>query len=418
MADVPPFTPVDAANLDFRTVVRPGDFVVWGQACAEPVTLTEGLLAQRRDLGGITCFLGIPAADTVKPGHADHIRFISYCGTGSNRLLAAAGALEIYPGHYSTLPDFVSRADVVLLQCAPPDVEGRYSLGLVDDYLTAAIDHARVVVAEVNDQLPATPGARHLTARDIDIAIHTSRPVAEIPAGPPTPEMMAIGAHVAALVPDGATLQFGIGSVPEAVLGALGAHNDLGIHSGILSDAAVELIDKGVVTNAHKSTDRGVSVAAVLSGTRRLFDHVHRNPAVSLRPIGYTHDPERLAAQHRFVAINSAIEVDLTGQVNAEVAGGRYVGAVGGGGEFLRGAARSEGGVPIVALPATVGTRTRIVDRLSGPVSIARSDAGVVVTEFGVADLRGLPLSERRERMLAIAHPDQRKFLRAAATRW
>ncbi|WP_433567210.1 acetyl-CoA hydrolase/transferase family protein [Nocardia sp. CA-151230] len=409
---------VSAPDLDFGDIVRPGDFVVWGQSCAEPVTLTERLLDQRADLGGITCFIGISAAPTVKPEHADHIRFVSYCGTGSNRALAAAGVLEIYPGHYSTLPDLVSRADVVLVQCAPPDERGRYSLGLADDYLTAALDGARVVVAEVNDQVPATPGARHLSHSDIDILIRTSRPVAESQAAPPTPEMSAIGAHVASIVPDGATLQFGIGSVPEAVLGALGVRNDLGIHSGILSDAAVDLIDKGVVTNSRKTTDRGVSVAAVLIGTRKLFEYAHGNSAVSLRPIGYTHDPERLAAQHRFVAINSAIEVDLTGQVNAEVAGGRYVGAVGGGGEFLRAAARSDGGLPIIALPSTAGSRSRIVDRLSGPVSIARSDAGIVVTEFGIADLRGLPLPERRERMLAIAHPDHREMLRAVASRW
>ncbi|MGQ4618608.1 acetyl-CoA hydrolase/transferase C-terminal domain-containing protein [Nocardia sp. R7R-8] len=405
-------------GIDFREVIRPGDFVVWGQSCAEAVTLTEGLLAQRADLGGITCFIGIPAANTVTPEHADHVRFISYCGSGSNRVLAAAGALEIYPGHYSTLPDFVSRADVALIQCSLPDDRGRYSLGLADDYLTAAIDNARVVIAEVNDRVPATPGARYLTGSDIDIAIHTSRPVVESPPAAPTPAMTAIGTHIAGLIPDAATIQFGIGTVPDAVLGALTICNDLGIHSGILNDAAIDLIEKGVVTNARKTTDRGVSVAAVLIGTQRLFDYANRNPAVSLQPITYTHDPARLAAQHRFVAINSAIEVDLTGQVNAEVAGGRYVGAVGGGGEFLRAAAHSVGGLPIIALPATAGNRSRIVERLSGPVSIARSDAGIVVTEFGVADLRGLPLSERRERMLAIAHPDHRDTLGDEAARW
>ncbi|MFE6926022.1 acetyl-CoA hydrolase/transferase family protein [Nocardia sp. NPDC057663] len=406
-----------APNIDFRALIEPGDFVVWGQSCAEPVTLTESLLAQRADLGGITCFIGIPAADTVKPVHADHIRFISYCGSGSNRHLATAGALEIYPGHYSTLPTFVSRADVVLVQCAPPDAHGHYSLGLADDYVTAALDSARVVIAEVNDQVPVMPAGRYLTDDDIDIAIHTSRPVADSPAAEPTPAMVSIGEHIAGLVPDGATLQFGIGAVPEAVLGALGDHTDLGVHSGIFTDAVVDLIEKGVVTNARKTTDRGVSVAAVLIGTQRSFSHVHDNPAVSLRPITYTHDPERLAAQHRFVAINSAIEVDLTGQVNSEVAGGRYVGAVGGGGEFLRAAARSAGGVPIIALPSTAGAHSRVVERLSGPVSIARSDAGIVVTEFGTADLRGLSLTERRERMLAIAHPDHREALRVAVSR-
>lgn len=402
-------------EVDFRRFVRPGDFVVWGQSCAEPVTLTEQLLAQRAGLGGITCFIGIPAANTVEPAHADHIRFLSYCGSGSNRTLADARALDIYPGPYSTLPEFVSRADVVLVQCAPPDELGRYSLGLADDYLTAAIDNARVVIAEVNDQVPQTPGTRCLESADIDFAVRTSRPIAESPGAVATAEMTDIGTQIAGLVPDGATLQFGIGSVPDAVLPALTECNDLGIHSGILNDAAVELIDKGVVNNTRKTTDRGVSIATLLIGTRRVFEYAHRNPSVALRPIGYTHDAARLAAQHRFAAINSAIEVDLTGQVNAETAGDRYVGAVGGGGEFLRAAAHSVGGLPIIALPATAGRRTRIVERVSGPVSIARSDAGIVVTEYGVADLRGLPLSERRERMIAIAHPDHRAALRAAS---
>lgn len=397
--------------IDFRQLIHPGDFVVWGQACAEPVTLVEELLRQRADLGGITCFIGIPVAGTVRTEHADHIRFVSYCGAGTNRDLATRDLLDIYPGAYSTLPQFVSQADVVLLQCAPPDDDGRFSLGLADDYLTAALDAARTVVVEVNDQLPRTRCQRYLTHADVDVVVHTSRPVAENVVDASAPELIAIGKLVAELVPDGATLQFGIGAVPESVLGALSERNDLGIHSGILTDASVELIERGVVTNASKTSDPGVSVAALLMGSQRLFRHVDQNPNVLLCPIGYTHDPERLASQHRFVAINSAIEVDLTGQVNAETAGGRYVGAVGGGSEFLRAANRSAGGVPIVALPSTAGRHSRIVSRLSGPVTTTRSDAGVFVTEYGVADLRGLTLSERRERMAAIAHPDHRDAL-------
>lgn len=394
--------------FDLRDVIRPGDFVVWGQACAEPVGLVEQLLSQRAELGGITSFIGIPVAGTVRPEHADHIRFVSYCGSGTNRHL---DSLDIYPGHYSSLPKFVSRADVVLVQVAPADDRGRYSLGLADDYLTAAIDSARTVVAEVNDQLPRTNCARYLTSADIDILVQSSRTIPENVISPPSPDLEAIARLAAGLIPDGATLQFGIGAVPEAVLGALTEHHDLGIHSGILTDAAVALIECGAVTNALKTTDRGQSVAALLMGGQRLFKHVDENPNILLAPIEYTHNPERLAAQHRFVAINSAIEVDLTGQVNAETVRGRYVGAVGGGGEFLRAAGRSAGGVPIIALPSTAGDSSRIVRRLSGPVSTSRADAGVFVTEFGVADLRGLTFTERQERMLSIAHPDHRGFL-------
>lgn len=406
---------IAADELDFRDYVRPGDNLTWGQATAEPAALTETLLRQRENLGGITCFIGISVADTIRPEHADHIRFVSYCGTGSNRALARAGVLDIYPGHYSTLPDLLTRGalatDVVLVQCGPADDQGRYSLGIAEDYYAAAIDSARVVIAEVNDQVPFTYGRRYLTASDVDVLVHTSRPPAQQQATPSADQIRQIAAHAAELIDDGSTLQFGIGAVPEAVLAALSDKHDLGIHSGILNDSAADLIEQGVVTNARKSVDRGVSIAGLLLGTRRLFDFAHRNPGVALRPTSYTHDANLLAAQHKLVAINSAIEIDLTGQVNAEVAGGTYVGAVGGGAEFLRAAARSRGGVPIVALPATAGERSRIVTELSGPVSTSRADAGVFVTEYGVADLRGRTLAERQALMVAIAHPDHRKTL-------
>ncbi|MFI6998246.1 acetyl-CoA hydrolase/transferase family protein [Nocardia sp. NPDC050175] len=406
---------IAADELDFRDYVRPGDNLTWGQATAEPVTLTENLLRQRENLGGITCFIGITVADTVRPEHADHIRFVSYCGTGSNRALMRAGALDIYPGHYSSLPGLLTRGalatDVVLVQCSPADDQGRYSLGIAADYYAAAIDSARVVIAEVNDQVPFTYGQRYLTAADVDVVVHSARPPVQQQATPIGAQVRQVAAKAAELIEDGSTLQFGIGAVPEAVLAALGDKRDLGIHSGVLNDVAADLIEHGVVTNARKSVDRGVSVGGLLLGTRRLFDFAHRNPAVAVRPTSYTHDANLLAAQHNLVAINSAIEVDLTGQVNAEVAGGTYVGAVGGGAEFLRGAARSRGGIPIVALPSTASERSRIVAELSGPVSTSRADAGVFVTEYGVADLRGRTLAERQALMLTIAHPDHRKTL-------
>ncbi|MBJ8345158.1 acetyl-CoA hydrolase/transferase family protein [Antrihabitans sp. YC2-6] len=401
--------------MDFADFVRPGDVIVWGQACAEPTALIERLLQQRGTLGGVTCFLGIPAAGTVRPEHADHIRFVSYCGTGTNRALADAGVLDIYPGHYSTLPSVLTSgplaADVVLVQCSPADENGRHSLGLADDYFSAAIDSTRVVIAEVNDRVPFTHGARYLTAADIDVVVHTSRAPAEVPLGRISAVVEQIATNVATLIADGSTLQFGIGAIPDAVLTALSQCNDLGIHSGLLTDSAADLIERGVVNNSRKVDDAGVSITGLLHGTRRLFDFADRNPAVGLRPTSYTHNPGVLAATPALVAINSAIEVDLTGQCNAEVAGGRYVGAVGGGGDFLRGAARSPRGVPVVALPSTAGESTRIVSRLSGPVSTSRADAGVFVTEYGIADLRGLPLSERHKAMISIAHPDHREQL-------
>ncbi|MEU9170073.1 acetyl-CoA hydrolase/transferase C-terminal domain-containing protein [Streptomyces sp. NPDC048420] len=405
-------------ELDLSRYVRAGDTVAWGQACAEPLTLTERLMRQRAGIGPFRCFLGIPATDTVRPDHADMVSFVSYTGSGGNRALHRAGKLDVLPVPYSSLPGLLTtgsvRADVVLLQLPPADEHGRHSLGLADDYLSAALHTARVVIAEVNDQVPQTCGSRTLGAADLDVVIHTSRPPAEVRPAVSDGVTAQVAARVAGLVEDGATLQFGVGGLPEAVLGLLTDRRDLGIHSGLINDAAMDLIETGVVTGARKTLDRGRSVGGLLMGTRRLFRYAHRNPAIQLRDTAYTHDPRTLAAQHRLVAINSAIEVDLSGQVNSELVRGSYVGAVGGAGDFLRGAAQSPGGLPVVALPSTAGTASRIVARLSGPVSTSRSDAGLFVTEYGVADLRGQPLSVRRERMLAIAHPDHRAALEAA----
>jgi acyl-CoA hydrolase len=403
--------------LDLARYLRPGDRVVWGQGCAEPQTLTGLLAEQRHRLGGITCFVGLPAAGVIRPEHTDALAIESYCGTGSNQRLHEAGRLAIVPVHYAALPGLLAggrlAADAVFVQVSAPDEHGRHSLGLADDYFSAALDTARVVIAEVNDQVPFSYGARTLSAADWAACVAVSRPPAELPAGPASAPVQAVAVRVAGLVEDGATVQFGIGVLPEACLDALAGHRDLGIHSGLLNDAAMRLIQAGVATGARKTVDPGVAVGGFLGGSAALFRFAHRNAAVRLRGTGYTHDPAVLAAQRRLVAINSACEVDLSGQINAEVARGRYVGSVGGASDFLRGAARSAGGVPVIALPSTAAGASRIVVQLTGPVSTPRSDAGVIVTEYGAADLRGAPVTVRYERMLAVAHPDHRAALAA-----
>lgn len=414
-------------SIDLGGLIRPGDRVTWGQACAEPTTLVEQLVAQADGIGDLRCFIGIPAQSALtRDTVPDSLTVHSYCGAGSNAALHGSDRLEIWPVHYSTLPGLLSgggdfHCDVVLVQVSAPDEQGRHSLGLGDDYFSAAIDTARVVIAEVNDQVPFTLGARTLTADQWTAAIHTSRPPGELPTPFVGDDVRAVARRVAALVPDGATLQFGIGALPEAVLAELFGHRDLGIHSGIINDTAMRLVEAGVANGARKTLDPGVAVGGLFGGTRALFDWAHRNPTVELRPTSYTHDPAVLAGSHQLVAVNAAIEVDLTGQVNAELAGGRYVGAVGGAVDFLRGAGRSPGGVPIVALPSTARSRDgvvqRIVPRLSGPVSTPRSEGFVVVTEHGVADLRGATLSRRVEQMIAIADPAHRAELDAHADR-
>lgn len=406
---------VDADTLDFASLVRAGDTVAWPQVNAEPLTLTRALMAQRHAIGPFRAFVGISHFDTVAVEHADVVAFASYCGGGRNRALARAGLLDPWCWHYSTLARRLAAQetpiDVLLLQVAPADDHGRYSLGINHEYLAPAIAHARVVVAEINDRCPWTHGERCLDDRDIDVAIHVSRGLAEPPRVEPDAVERAVAHRVASLVEDGATLQLGVGTLPGLVLDALADRRDLGVHSGQIGDGIAALAEAGVVTNARKTRDRDVTVAGCMMGGARVHRYAHRNPGVHLRPTTYTHDAEVLASLDRFVAVNGGIEVDLTGQVNAEMADGSYVGGIGGLVDFLRGAHRSRGGLPIVALPSRFGAASRIVVELSGPATVSRADAGIVVTEHGIADLRGVSLAERIPRMVALAHPDDREDL-------
>ena len=411
----------DIRALDFAKIVRPGDTVCWGQAAAEPLALTQALIAQRAAIGAFNAFIGFGWSDTADVASCDYVTYTSYCGIGTNRRLAAAGKLNILPCHYSALgKNLEQRIDVLLLQLAPADEEGVYSLSLACEYLLPLIDSARILVAEVNDRAPFTFCERTVRADEIDIIVRTSRPLLEVESYASGQAEIAIAEHVAGLVEDGAVLQIGIGAIPECVVRALSGHRDLGVHSGMISDGIADLMASGAVTNARKRIDTGVSVAGLLVGSRRLTEFAHRNPKILLRSTDYTHSHSVIAQLDRFTAINSAVEVDLTGQINSETVHGRYVGAVGGAVDFLRGAHASRGGLPIVALPAAArgrnGSTSRIVSKLSGPVTASRADAGIFVTEYGIADLRGVPLTQRVDRMIAIADPAIRENLEREAS--
>ncbi len=388
-------------QLDLARFIRPSDGILWGQGCAEPQTLVEALVAQRAAFSGAGVFLGVNYSGIVRPEHADHLRLSAYCGAGHNRALADAGVLDVHPHPYSRLGALIRerriRADVVLVQVSPPNERGEHSLGLAAEYLVPALEVCRAVVAEVNDQVPWTHCDRLLREGDFALAIRTSRAPAPLPYGAPDDLERAIARHAAQFVPDRATLEFGLGALPDAVCGELCSHRGLAIHSGAVGDGMVELAQRGVI---------GSAVCGVLFGTRKLFDFVHRNSSVRLASCEYTHDPGVLGRLQRFVAINSAVEADLTGQVNGEVANGRYIGAVGGALDFVRAANHSPGGASIIVLPAA-----RVVARLSGPVATPRSEAGIFVTENGTADLRGLTLRERARRMIGIAPPASRERL-------
>jgi acetyl-CoA hydrolase len=278
-----------------------------------------------------------------------------------------------------------------MLQVSPPNAAGEYSLGLAGEYLLPALEACRAVIAEVNEQVPWTHSERLLREEDFSLLVHSSRSPAAAPASRLGERERLIGQHAARLIPDGAILETGLGALPDAVLEALSQHSDLRMHTGAIGDGVVPLMQAGVLRRAD---------CGVLFGSRTLFDFAHQNARVRVRSVDHTHNPRVLAGLERFVAINSAVEVDLTGQVNAEMAKGSYIGAVGGALDFIRAANQSPGGVSIVVLPAS-----RVVATLSGPVATPRSEAGVFVTEHGAADLRGCTLRERVARMMAIAEP-------------
>jgi acyl-CoA hydrolase len=409
-----------ADTLDLTDFIRQGDTIVVGQGCAEPLTLTEALVRQRAAIGRCRVFLGPAFAGTFKPEHGDHLRFVGYAASGSNQALARAGMLDIVPAHYAELPtlfrDARQPAEVVMLQLAPAE-GGARRLGMANDYQLEAARRARVVLGEINDQVPQTPGSELPGDIRLDAVVHSSRAPAILPQAALGEAEARIAETVAALLPDGATIEIGIGALPEAILSRLGSHRDLGIHSGMLGDGIVALAEAGALTNARKPIDRGTTVGGLLFGTRRLFDFAHRNPTLRLMPPEYTHGQQILRQIPDFFAVNSAVEADLTGQVNGEMAGGIYLGAVGGQVDFMRGAAAA-GGRSIIALRATAkgGAASRIVAKLTdGVVTSLRSDMDLIVTEYGMAELRGCSLAERARRMIAIAAPQFREHLERAA---
>ncbi|HEX2131122.1 MAG TPA: acetyl-CoA hydrolase/transferase C-terminal domain-containing protein [Actinophytocola sp.] len=407
---------------DPLAALRPGDRVLVASGAGEPAPLVERLLARRHEIPDVELLLGYNLAGTVRPELVDPPRVTVFGGYGANRALLAAGAARVLPAHQSTLPGLIESGelgvDVVFLQCSPVGADGNHSLGVTADVALTAVARARAVVAEINDRMPRTHGDTALPASMITHAVHTSRPLAELPPSTPSALERRVAERVAELVPDRAVLQFGIGRVPEAVAALLRDHRDLGVHSGMLGDWLVDLVEAGAVTNAAKPIDAGVTVGGVLLGTRRLYDWADENAALSVRGSRYTHGAATLARLDTLVTVNGAIEVDLTGQVNAELIGDRYAGAIGGQVDYVRGGSTAPHGRSILAFTAMAGRHSRIVARLaSGVVTTPRSDVDTVVTEHGVAHLRGRNLDERARLLAGIADPAMREDLLRAAAR-
>ena len=404
--------------LDFSRHVGADDVVTWPQGTGEPLGLTRRLVEQRHQLPPLELFLGMMTSTTLKPEHADRFRFRGLNGAGTTRTLTAANLLDIVPAYVSAVPALIRsraiRVDVVLLRARPHPKRGFFTVGVMADFIPAMVQAARCVIAEIDERLPLTSQDALVAEADIDVLTECDADEILLPDPQPTETDMRVALNVAGIIPDGATIQLGVGGLPVAVCRALEHHKDLGVHSGVISDVVVDLVEKGIVTNARKGIDAGRIVSGGLFGSRRLMDFADGNDALEMRSSEYTHSQQVLARVQSLYAINSGVEVDLTGNVNSEVAAGRYLGAIGGQPDFVRGAFASPGGRAIIALPSTTpdGKHSRIVASLDGrPVTTTRADVDIVVTEYGVADLRGRSFSERAQRLRAIAHPDFRNHL-------
>ena len=414
------------ADVALRAV-QSGDVVYVHPGCATPQRLLDALVGRATELADVRIvhLMTLGRADYVAPGMERHFRHVAlFCGKNVREAINA-GRADYVPIFLSEIPRLfrsgVLRPDVALVHVSPPDEHGFCSFGVGVECTKAAAETARVVIAQVNPAMPRVLGDNFVHVRNVTHFVESDEPLAELPRVRMSPTFEEIGRNVASLIDDGATLQLGIGGIPDAVLHFLRDRKALGVHSEMFSDGMVELIEEGIVTNERKTLHPGKSVASFVLGSRSLFDFIHNNPIVEFHPSDYVNDPFVIARNDRMVAVNSAIAVDLTGQVCSDSIGDTVYSGFGGQVDFIRGAARARDGRAIIALLSTakdgkVSRITAALDPAAGVVT-SRADVHFVVTEFGVADLFGKTLRERARALIGIAHPDFRDGLEAAARR-
>ncbi len=407
--------------------IRRGQRVFIGSGAAEPTALVAALAERADHLADnqLIHIRSLGVAPYTQSKFSDRFRYNTFFIGDNVRGAVSEGRADYTPIFLSEVPQLFrtgkAPVDVALIQVTPPDEHGFCSLGVSVDIVKAAADTARLLVAEINPRMPRTLGDSFLHISRADMLVENEAPIAEFQLAPPDDVARRIGRHIAELVEDGSTLQMGIGTIPDSVLFELLHHRDLGVHSEMVSDGIIELIEKGVINGTRKSLHRGKVVTSFALGTQRLYDFIDDNPLFEFYPNEYSNDPFVIARNTRMVAINAALEVDLTGQVCSDSLGTYFYSGIGGQVDFIRGAARSEGGKPIIALPSTALIDGRQVSRIvsmlkpGAGVVTSRGDVHYVVTEYGAVDLHGKSIRERALALIHIAHPEFREELMQAA---
>ena len=406
--------------------VRSGQRIYVQGGCAVPFALIDALVARRAELEDVEIVHLHTEGDApyTRPEMAGHFRHNALFVGRNVREAVNQGRADFTPVFLSDVPRLFETTlalDVALIQVSPPDRAGYCSLGISVDCAKPASLAAKMVIAQINRRMPRTHGDSFLHVSQIDLLVEADAELTEVAWDEPDEVAKRIGAHVVSLIEDGSTLQTGIGTIPNAILASLTGHQHLGVHTEMFSDGLLDLIESGVVDSSAKTYHEGKVVTSFVMGSRRLYDFVDDNPLIEMHPVTFTNDPSLIARNDRMVSINSAIEVDLTGQVCADSIGHMLYSGSGGQLDFIRGAARSRGGKAIIALPSTAKGRSvsRIVAELrpGAGVVTTRGDVHHVITEYGIADLHGRTLRDRAKALIAIAHPQFRDELQAAARR-
>ena len=403
--------------------VKSGDRIVFSHACGEPRVLPATLMKRVDELTDVQIVHMVPMGEALycRPEYAGSFRHVALFSGAPTREAIWENRADYVPYVFSEIPflfDSVLPVDVAMVTVSPPDKNGFCSLGVSVDYTKKAVESAKIVIAEINKAMPRTHGDSFVHVSEIDCFVEVDIPIAELKATELTDVEINIGKYVTELIEDGSCLQLGIGGIPDAVLKNLGSLKDLGVHSEMISDGVKHLVEKGIINGRKKNFHKDKIVITFLMGSREFYDWVDDNPIIEMRTVDYTNNPYIIAQNKNMVAINSALEVDLLGQVCADTIGPKQFSGVGGQLDFVRGARMSEGGKAVIALPSTAkGGISRIVPTLKegAAVTTSRNDVDYVVTDYGIASLKGKTVRDRMKALINIAHPSVREELQKKA---